>query len=139
MAHWLYPANPGIYDVLGAFSEPEACWPINSKVVVGDVVYLYLSAPYQQVGFACDVIAVGLGIDEIRDSVQPFFKKPTPSEVRDKQFMRLLPRLRIPLENNSPLAYSRLREHGLNGMLMGPRKLENNPVLLDYITRSLLQ
>jgi len=35
------------------------------------------------------------------------------------------------------LAYKHLKQNGLNGMLMGPRKLENNPTLLDYIQRSL--
>ncbi len=43
----------------------------------------------------------------------------------------------ITLASDSPLSYDHLKQNGLNGMLMGPRKLENNQTLLDYIKRCL--
>jgi len=70
MAHWLYPANVKFYDVLGAFAQPSTYWPINSKVEVGDQVYVYLAAPHKQVGFACEVMAVDIELDEIIEQVR---------------------------------------------------------------------
>jgi hypothetical protein len=54
-----------------------------------------------------------------------------------KSFMKLQTTLMIPIDNEALLAYKHLKQNGLSGMLMGPRKLENNPTLLDYIQRSL--
>ena len=35
----------------GVFGELETYWPINSKVAAGDVVFIYLAAPYKQIKF----------------------------------------------------------------------------------------
>ena len=51
--------------------------------------------------------------------------------------MRLVVSASLPLENETPLSFPHLKENGLNGMLMGPRKLENNPTLLAYIESNL--
>ena len=137
MTHWLFPANTKFYDVVGAFSEIETYWPVNTKVSVGDVVYIYLAAPYKQIGFVCDVIDVGLDQDSILESIRPFFKNMFDDKKQSKLFMKLQTISIIPIDNEALLAYKHLKQNGLNGMLMGPRNLENNPALLDYIKRSL--
>ncbi len=137
MTHWLYPANTKLYDVLGAFSEDETYWPVNSKVSVGDVIYIYLAIPYKQIGFACDVIEVDHKEESILEKIRPFFKGEIGDKKPSKLFMTLQNFSAIDLNEDSPLAYHLLKQNGLNGMLMGPRKLENNPALLDYIKRSL--
>ncbi len=131
--HWLYPANTKFYDVLGAFRKAETYWPLNSKVSVGDTVFIYLAAPHKQIAFDCDVLEVGLEESEVIDFVRPFFKGENHDEKSQKLFMKLQVSSAIPLESDSPLAYEYLKKHGLSGMLMGPRKLENNPALLTYI------
>ena len=137
MTHWLFPANTKFYDVVGAFSEIQTYWPVNTKVSVGDVVYIYLAAPYKQIGFVCDVIDVGLDQDSILESIRPFFKNMFDDKKQSKLFMKLQTISIIPIDNEALLAYKHLKQNGLNGMLMGPRNLENNPALLDYIKRSL--
>lgn len=137
MAHWIYPANTKIYDVLGAFNHLETYWPISSKVLIGDVVYIYLSAPFKQIGFICDVLQVNLAKENILEKVRPFFMNQENTKKIEKMFMRLQVRSRVTLDSNSRLAYHFLKENGLHGMLMGPRKLENNPALLGYIHRSI--
>ncbi|MEM7738629.1 MAG: hypothetical protein AAF267_22895 [Deinococcota bacterium] len=136
MAHWLYPANPKFYDVLEAFSAPETYWTISSKVVLGDIVCIYLSAPYQQLGFVCEVTRVNISKQEVIDVLRPFMKPHKSSAKSDKVFMKLRVCSRLNLEDNI-LSYQALKENGLNGMLMGPRKLENNPPLLNYIQKVL--
>ena len=131
--HWLYPANTKFYDVLGAFREAETYWPLNSRVSVGDTGFIYLAAPHKQIAFDCDVLEVGLEESDVVDFVRPFFKGENHDEKSQKLFMKLQVSSVIPLEGDSPLAYEYLKQHGLSGMLMGPRKLENNPTLLTYI------
>jgi len=89
MTHWLFPANTKFYDVLGAFNEVETYWPVNTKVSVGDVVYIYLAAPYKQIGFVCDVVDVGLDQDSILESIRPFFKNKLDNKKQPKSFMKL--------------------------------------------------
>ena len=137
MTHWLFPANTKFYDVLGAFSKPETYWPVNTKVSPGDIVYIYLAAPYKQIGFVCDIIEVGLDQDCILESIRPFFKSKLDQNKQPKAFMKLKTSAVIPIEKETLLAYKHLKANGLNGMLMGPRKLENNPMLFDYIKRCL--
>jgi hypothetical protein len=137
MIHWLYPANVKFYDVLSAFNAPETYWPINSKVSIEDVIYIYLAAPYKQIGFVCDVAQVNFELSDVIEKVRPFFKGKNNDAKKSKLFMKLRTSSVITLESCSTLSYEHLKQNGLAGMLMGPRKLENNPALLEYIKRSL--
>jgi hypothetical protein len=137
MTHWLFPANTKRYDVFSAFNENETYWPMNAKVLTGDVIYIYLAAPYQQIGFVCEVLDTGFELDNIIEKIQPFFKNEIGNKKPSKSFMKLQTILKIPIENEMLLAYKFLKQNGLNGMLMGPRKLENNLTLLDYIKKNL--
>ena len=118
---------------MGAFKEAATYWPLNSKASVGDTVFIYLAAPHTQIAFVCDVLNVGLEESEVIEFVRPFFKDEDHDKKSPKLFMRLRVSSAIPVENDSPLAYRHLKQNGLSGMLMGPRKLENNPALLTYI------
>lgn len=133
MSHWLYPANVKFYDVLGAFAQPKAFWPINSRVAVGDRIYLYLAAPYKQIGFVTEVCSVDTPHAAIVDQVRPFIKGTPPSGEQEKMFMLLKVLATVPIEPASACGYGHLKQNGLNGMLMGPRNLDNNPQLLNYI------
>ena len=131
--HWLYPANLKFYDVIGAFSEPATFWPSSSSVEAGDTVFVYLAAPHKQIAFVCTVVETGLAEEGVIDHVKRFFKDVPKDGGKPKRFMKLETTSTLPLDSASPLSYACLKENGLTGMLMGPRKLENNPDLLGYI------
>jgi hypothetical protein len=133
MVHWIYPANVKYYDVMGAFRESETYWPLNSKVSAGDVIYMYLAAPYQQIAFACKALDVGLEESCVVENIRPFFKEKMRDPSVSKLFMKLHTTATLQMDGDSPLSYHYLKQNGLTGMLMGPRKLENNPTLLAYI------
>lgn len=133
MNHWLIPANTKFYDVLGAFDVSETYWPLKTKVSIGDVVYIYLAAPYKQIAFVCNVVDVDLDQGSIIEHIRPFFKNQAANNKAAKLFMKLKNVTTIVLENEAQLTYQYLKQNGLKGMLMGARKLENNPELLDYI------
>ncbi len=133
MTHWLFPANIKFYDVFAAFAEPETYWPLSAKAESGDIVYIYLAAPHKQVGFVCDVIETGFSLDAIIEKVEPFIKGNGGGKKEPKTFMKLRRTQTLELTSDSLLGYTHLKANGLTGMLMGPRKLENNPALLEYI------
>jgi hypothetical protein len=133
MTSWLIPANTKIYDVFSAFAQDETYWPMNAKLSTNDTVFIYLAAPYKQIGFCCDVLETGYDLAKIYDQVAPFIKGEARETPSPKPFMKLKATGTMPLDSQSVLSLSKLRENGLNGMLMGARKLDNNPVLFGYI------
>lgn len=134
MSHWLYPANIKYYDVFGAFEQDTVYWPMNSKVEAADIVYIYLAAPYKQIAFQCEVVDINLDQTKIFNKLQPFIKGENEAPNKQKPFMQLTTINKLPLRQDSLLCLAQLKENGLRGMLMGPRKLNNNPTLLNYIT-----
>jgi|GEM_PF-1039209 len=135
MNHWLYPANPKFYDVFSALAEAETYWPMNSKVEEGDRIYFYLAAQHKQIGFISDVVETGLKQADVIGQLTPYMKGKADKgeENASKPFMKIRHTAAVPVTDESVFGLSQLRSNGLNGMLMGPRKLENNLTLLDYI------
>ncbi len=133
MSSWLLPANTKFYDVIAAFEQKEIFWPMNAKMSTGDTVYVYLTAPFKQVGFRCEVLGTGYGFERIRDQVSPFVKGDVASAPSQKSFMKLGSTKKVILDADGALSLRKLRENGLNGMLQGARKLENNLILFAYI------
>lgn len=131
--HWLYPANAKFYDVFAALALPSTYWPMNSKVNISDQIFIYLAAPHKQIAYICEVQEIDLSVDDIMDEIRPFFKGASDDKPPTKPFMKIMKISDIALNEHSLVGYSFLKENGLNGMLMGPRKLENNLELLRYI------
>ena len=58
---WLVPANPKYYDVIQAFEEKEVIdWKQSSDVRVGDLVYMYVGAPYSALMYKCKAVEVDI-------------------------------------------------------------------------------
>ena len=133
MSHWLYPANVKHYKVREALDCDTAVWPINSKVEVDDTIFIYLAAPFKRIEYACGVKDTNIAPELVASAVRPFLLDPGQAELPTKPFMLLGDIRPIPECSLEQLTYANLRNHGLKGMLMGPRKLENCPDLLDYV------
>ena len=51
---WIVPANPKYYDVINAFNDTdEIIWKQSSNINIGDIVYLYVAAPYSKIMYKC--------------------------------------------------------------------------------------
>ena len=133
MTHWLYPANIQYYDVLGAFAEETTYWPVKSRVAVGDKIYIYLAAPFKQIAFVSEIVQTDLTQNAIYNDIKPFFKQPPENKGDEKPFMQLTKIQRLAINEDSPLNLSKLRVHGLKGMLMGPRNLGKCTELYNYV------
>ena len=62
--NWLVPANPKYYDVVEAFRHRKVIeWKQSTDVSVGDLVYLYVAAPYSAVMFKCRAVRVNIPLE----------------------------------------------------------------------------
>ena len=58
---WIIPANPKYYDVIQAFEQNEIIdWKQSSDVRVGDIIYMYVAAPYSALMYKCKAIEVDI-------------------------------------------------------------------------------
>ena len=132
MKNWLYPANPKIYHIVAAFSHAdETPWPMSSKVELDDFVYIYGGQPYKQILFKCRVVDIGLPPEAVIEKAQKYIK--VSGKTPDKPFMMLKTVYEFEMNSNSPVSFHMIKQNGLKGSIMGPRCLENNLELLEYI------
>lgn len=58
---WLIPANPKYYDIMGAFDHhQEIIWKQSTNIHVGDIVFIYVTAPIKAVIYQCQVEEVDI-------------------------------------------------------------------------------
>jgi predicted DNA-binding protein (MmcQ/YjbR family) len=96
---WLIPANPALYDIEGELAGTDVIrWHQSARMIEGDTVYIYVTAPVSAVRYACEVTAVNL-----EPSVIPGAKK----EIELRCVRRFPPDL-LPLET--------LRDYGVYGV-----------------------
>ncbi|MCM1387888.1 MAG: hypothetical protein NC231_11200 [Bacillus sp. (in: Bacteria)] len=58
---WIIPANPKYYDVVGAFEASNiVTWKQSSDIHVGDMIYMYVAAPYSAILYKCRAIEVDI-------------------------------------------------------------------------------
>lgn len=132
MRHWIYPANPKIYNIIGAFTQEDKIpWPMSSNVEIGDQIYIYVGSPYKQILFKCAVLQTDLPSEEVISDTQKYIK--SHGKAKKRSFMLLKTIKNFEIDNTGPLTFSILKQNGLKGSIMGPQCLENNKILFDYI------
>lgn len=58
---WIIPANPKYYDVIQAFEKKEIIdWKQSSDIRVGDMIYMYVGAPYSALMYKCKAVEVDI-------------------------------------------------------------------------------
>lgn len=67
---WIIPCNPSQYDVVGAFKGLKRLeWKQGTNINVGDIVFIYISKPIQEIKYKCIVTKVNLlSVGRIDDS-----------------------------------------------------------------------
>lgn len=51
---WLVPANPNYFDIIHAFDDTdEIIWKQTASIKCGDIIYLYIGAPYSKIMYKC--------------------------------------------------------------------------------------
>lgn len=96
---WLIPANPALFDIDAELAATDVIrWHQSAKMIEGDTVLIYVTAPVSAVRYQCEVTVVNL-----EPSVIPGAKK----EIELHCVRRFPPDL-LPLET--------LRDYGVSGV-----------------------
>jgi 5-methylcytosine-specific restriction protein A len=129
MDSWIFISNPKRFrmdDWLAVNQYIE--FVQNNNVQVGDIIYLYTTAPVQRIEYKLIVDKVNIpyeyGIDDSEYSLEP--------QAHDASRGKKLCRFKMLKRVESPsLHLSVLREYGLKSSVQGPLKVSGE--LLDYI------
>ena len=68
---WLVPANPKYYDVVSAFEKSDTIlWKQSSGVIAGDIIYLYVAAPYSAILYRCVAVETDIPYEYADENVR---------------------------------------------------------------------
>lgn len=105
---WLVPANPKYYDIMNHFkNDPVSIWKQSSNIRVGDIVYLYVAAPFSAILYQCEVIEADIPYD---------YNDPN---IKMKKVMKIK---MIKEYNPDEFTFGRLKTYGVNA-IRGSRKV----------------
>ncbi len=63
-SEWIIPSNPNIFDVISYLNENETVtWHQSNNIHIGDIIYIYVGAPYSAIMYKCIVKDVGVPSD----------------------------------------------------------------------------
>ncbi|CAM3419920.1 HNH endonuclease [Macrococcoides canis] len=133
MKYWIIPCNIKSYDVIGAFQSLKSIdWKQSRNLKsaeVGDMVLIYVSAPYSCIKYVCKIKVVNKPKVTIDDRT---FVINGENYVDYGNHMEL--KLVNELEEGS-LNLKALQENGMKGAVQGPRTVKGE--LLDFVLRHL--
>ncbi|MCB2360931.1 MmcQ/YjbR family DNA-binding protein [Clostridium estertheticum] len=67
---WIVPANPKYFDLDKAFMDNDVIlWKQSNNIAVGDIVYMYVAAPYSSIKYKCKVVEVNIPYNYNDDKV----------------------------------------------------------------------
>lgn len=129
MKYWIISASEKVYDHYGAFDKIGYLdWGVKANMSVGDIVYLYFRSPIMRIRCKTEVIKSNLQYDEITDD-EEFWLNGNNRTYKNKYVRLKL----IGKTENSKLAYSLLKIHGIgNNTLQGNYEIKQQE-LIDYI------
>lgn len=125
MKKWIITCNPKLYDVVGAFEAHKRLnWKQSVNIQVGDIVYIYVGAPYSAIMYETKVLSVDQPTIKIND--EEFVIDGTNFE----QYGRYMELELIQKFDQNLLVLSKLKAQGLKSV-QGPSRV--NPELDKYI------
>ncbi len=107
---WIVPANPKYYDIINCFTDTDTIiWKQSSNIEAGDIVYIYVAAPYSCILYKCKALEVNI-----------------PYEYTDQNLsMKKVMKLKlIQKYRKDEYPFQKLKESGINA-IRGPRIITN--------------
>lgn len=108
--NWIIPANPKYYDIETALAEnPDEpfFWKQSNNIFVGDIVYIYLTAPVSSLLFKCRALEVDI---------------PRQSENKNIRMKRAMKLKLLETYPHGAIGRDKLKEHGIYAV-RGPRSM----------------
>ena len=137
MQNWIIPANSNKYNHAASFEKNKFIdWRQvkNGKYAVGDIVYLYCTAPIKKVVFKTQVIRTNMKYSDCIDDVEFWTDMKLYELSKSEDHARLL---LLAQADRDELSLRRLEsvENGLKGTVQHPTKISN--ALAEYIDKYL--
>lgn len=132
MSCWLLPCNPKYYDVDGVYKNLKTVdWKQTlSKVEIGDIAYIYVSAPVGGITYKCEVINVNKPVSTIDDS-----KFHIDSKVY-ADYGKYMELRFIEKYDNKELLYNALSLNGLKGRVQCQRNISGElEIYINNVTK----
>ena len=105
---WIIPANPKYYDIINCFNNTDIIeWKQSSNIHIGDIIYIYVTAPYSSIMFKCEAIEVNI----------PFDYKDKNLSIKRVIRIKLLKRYK-----EKEISFENLKKLGITS-IRGPRKV----------------
>lgn len=124
MNYWIFPCNIKKYDIINHFlSHDFIAWKKPYGAKIGDVVYIYLSAPYSCIRYKCTISEIDLSIDQMENYT---YAIQTYAAVSPKYLLLKYEEI----YNNPKLNVHSLKENGLSQLL---KQVKVDEKLLQYI------
>ena len=131
MTEWILPTNPKQFRTDDALRTlPALEWHQSRSITniqTGDIVYLYVSSPVQEIHWKCLVTDAGRMISQINDL--PFYNYDVSNAVFKGPYIELKPAYEFSLPDL--VSFRQLKNNGLKNRLMGPCRV--NPQLSAYL------
>ena len=129
MTHWIFISNPNQFRMNDCLNECGFVEYLQrNKVCVGDIVFLYSTAPIQRIEYKMVVERTDILFEESYDDRRFASDVNNRATHRGDKFFRLQ---LIKGVESSKLSLVSLRNHGLKSSMQGPLKVSGH--LLDYI------
>lgn len=120
---WVIPCNINEYNVIDAFKNLDVLdWkqsPTLKKAKVGDIVYVYISKPFQSIKYKCEILKTNKPHVTIDDSKYIVNGQ---NYVNYGNYMEI--KLLKTYEDNL-ITFNDLVENGIKGRIQGPRSLSD--------------
>ena len=105
---WIVPANPKYYDVINCFNDTDIIeWKQSSDIHIGDIVYIYVAAPYSAILYKCKALEVNI----------PYEYTDKNLSIKNILKVKLLKRY-----NGTEYTFAKLNKLGIKA-IRGPRKV----------------
>lgn len=130
--NWIVPCSIKFFDVVGHFEKSDSIvWRKVSALKEGDIVYVYIGAPFSEVKYKCKIVNDNVS-EEILKNNQYAVKKTDNS--RKQKYIEM--KLEYTYEDGV-LSLEKLREHGLGQTQTQARTDRRLQAFIDSINEGL--
>lgn len=121
MTNWIISANPTKYNVIAAYSKYDLIdWTQSANFEIGDIVYIYVSKPFQKIMFKTEVLATNIQREDAFDDDEFWLVNPKLQVKENKKLARLK---QLGFVDSDHFALNQLLKYGLNKAPLGPVKV----------------
>ena len=135
---WIIPCNVKRFDVIEHFQSTDTVvWKNAFTIKKGDVVYIYLGAPYGEIRYRCVVISDSVDDELLQANQYAIQEKPS-----NNYFSKKIKYVQLKLDgefSEGVLTLSKLKSHGLGQVQIQARVDRNLRAYIENIEATLLK